>query len=138
MAELSDILEQFKGKSADDIAAMVKRRHIKGRTGTTSRCPMALLLRGQNTGEYVIGRKYIVRRSGDNIQKVRTPRNIAVFVRKFDIAGYPDLIAPPPRCLAKEPRNRAPDTRKKPSGDKRIIKNHLAKLVDRFGQGVTP
>ena len=122
----------FQDKSPDEIAAVVKRRGIKGRMGTTYGCPMALLLGGVSTGEFVIGRRYIVRRSGDKIEKMRTPRQIEQFMRKFDIGGYPELIAPPPRCL--KPTTRRPN---KGSGSGRTrppIKNHLAKLVNRFGK----
>lgn len=54
---LEDVVSQFKGKSADEIAQMVRRRGIKGRMGTTQRCPMALLMSGVSTGDYVIGRQ---------------------------------------------------------------------------------
>lgn len=132
---LVDILGQFKGKSPDDIAAMVKRRGIKGRMGTTHRCPMALLLDGISTGQYMIGRKYIARRSGETIEKARTPENLSTFVRKFDVGGYPDLIAPPPRCLANE--GTAPKRKHGRSGvsgakKRGATKHHIAKMVGRF------
>lgn len=132
--DLADVLEQFKGKTPDDIAAMVKRRGIKGRAGTTYKCPMALLLNGAFTGDYVIGRKYIVRRSGHAIQQVATPKNVAQFVRKFDTGGYPELVAPPPRCLktASERGARGRKPHSGPSKPKKIV-NHIAKLVNRFG-----
>lgn len=132
MSELDDVLEQFKGKTADDIATMVRKRGIKGRMGTTYGCPMALLLDGAHTGQFVIGRKYIVRRSGGKIQKARTPEQVAVFVRKFDIGGYPDIVSPPPRCTRK-PGDAKKRTRPGAKGRTRPpIQNHLGKLVGRF------
>jgi hypothetical protein len=134
VAGLQAVLREFQGKSPDDIAAMVKRRGIKGRAGTTYGCPFAMLLNGAHTGAYIIGRKYIVRRSGANIEKVHTPANIKAFVRKFDLAQYPELIAPPPRCLAKSQDKRKHGPRGGPSGKAtpKVVKNHLANLVDRF------
>lgn len=38
--------------------------------GTTYGCPMALLLDNAFTGEFVIGRTYIVRRSGGTYREV--------------------------------------------------------------------
>lgn len=132
--QLDAILEQFKGKSADDIAEMVKRRHIKGRLGTTSKCPMAILLDNVGTGRYIIGRKYIVRRVNSNsFEKARTPEQVAVFVRKFDLGKYPHLIAPPPRCLAPAKSHKAKPSSGTRGHNKRApIKHHLAKLVGRF------
>jgi hypothetical protein len=136
MSQLSDVLEQFRGKNADEIAAMVKRRGIKGRMGTTYGCPMALLLNQARHGEFVIGRKYVVRRSGDRIEKQRTPRNIEAFVRKFDIGGYPDMVAPPPRCVAKLGDKLRPASKgTRGQRTRPPIKNHLAKLVGRFHGG---
>jgi hypothetical protein len=86
----------------------------------------------------VIGRRYVVRRSGNKIQKVRTPKNLAQFVRKFDIGGYPELIAPPPRCLAREPKRPGRKHSGGPSRHPKKIINHIAKLVDRFGVGAEP
>ena len=137
MAQLDDVLEQFRGLKPDDIAAMVKRRGIKGRMGTTYGCPMALLLDGQSTGTYVIGRRYIVRRSGRAVEKSRTPDNVRSFVRKFDIGGYPDLVAPPPRCVrqGKKAKPSGSDTNRHTKVSKktpRVIVNHVRKLVGRF------
>lgn len=127
---LQDVLATFAGKTPDQIAEAVGKHGIKGRMGTTYGCPMALLLDSVSTGRYVIGRRYIARVCGKKIERARTPDNIAVFVRKFDLGQYPNLIAPPPRCLA--PRA----ARKRPSGTRGYkngpIKNHLAKLVERF------
>lgn len=128
---LENTLATLRGKSPDQIAEVVKRRGIRGRMGTTYGCPMALLLGGENTGDFVIGRRYIVRRSGSKIEKTRTPANVAAFVRKFDIGGFPDLIAPPPRCLA--PRGAPHKKRNNGKGRTRPpIQNHIAKLVGRF------
>ena len=137
MTKLDDVLSQFSGKKPDEIAEIVKRRGIKGRMGTTYGCPMALLLHGITTGDFVIGRKYIARRSGNNIDRAITPKNIADFIRKFDIGGYPELVAPPPRCLA--PRAAAPRPRgKRGTRTRPPIKNHLAKLVGRFNERKSP
>ena len=133
---LVDILEQFRGKSPDQIAETIRRRGIKGRSGTTHVCPMALLLRGQSTGDFVIGRKYIARRSGTKIEKVHTPANISTFVRRFDIGKYPELMAPSPRCLNQTRRNPKKGERgehKLPRKPRKIV-HHLSKLVDRFSR----
>jgi len=133
MSTLEDIIKIYNNKSADEIATIIKNRHIKGRMGTTYGCPMALLLNTTSTGSYIIGRKYIVRRSGTKIEKVRTPRQMSVFIRKFDIGKYPNLIMPPPRCVNKnKPKVRIKNTSGSP---KHIIKNHIKKLVDRFSKG---
>ena len=130
---LTTMLEEYQGKKADEIAEIVKRRGIKGRMGTTYGCPMALLLKGTHTGQYIIGRRYIVRRSGTTIEKSRTPENVSTFIRKFDIGKYPEIIAPPPRCMAKskvtKTRNHSVDNRSK---RKRVVENHISKLVNRF------
>jgi len=130
MSTLEDVIAQFRHKTADEIATMVRKRGIKGRMGTTYGCPMALLLDGSFTGEYVIGRKYIVRRSGAKMQKARTPRQVAIFVRKFDLGGYPDIVAPPPRCTNGQKKRHGASGhtgRTRPP-----IKNHISKLVGRF------
>jgi len=135
---LADVLRQFEGKTADQIADIVRKHRIRGRSGTTSKCPMALLLGGQATGSFVIGRRYLVRRSGKWIEKARTPVNIASFVRKFDIGKYPDLMAPAPRCMFGKTSKKASGKSgqhiqpRKPRKPRKIV-NHLAKLVDRFG-----
>ena len=137
MNQLTDVLKQFEGKTPDDIAEIMRRRKIKGRMGTTYDCPMALLLDGVSTGRYVIGRKYIVRQSGKVIQKSRTPDNVATFVRKFDVGDYPDLVAPPPRCMVPRGEPRAPHGRaddRTQRDRKRVIKNHIRKLVGRFSE----
>jgi len=131
-ADLSTVLEQFRGKSPDDIADMVRKRGIKGRAGTTYGCPFAMMLNGAFTGNYIIGRKYIVRRSGNVIDKVHTPANIKAMVRKFDLGHYPELIAPPPRCLLKSRPKRKPRPGHGGPVTPKVVKNHLAKLVDRF------
>jgi hypothetical protein len=139
---IAEALEQFKGQTADEIAAICKRRGIKGRTGTTYGCPLAIMLGNIGTGTYVIGRKYIVRRSGKVIEKAYTPQNLSTFIRKFDIGKYPELMAPAKRCMmtAKEKRQKDARTgnRHKPGYEKakrsHIVKNHLTKLVDRFSQ----
>ena len=132
MSTVKNILRQFQGLSPDQIAAVIQRRGIKGRMGTTYKCPMALLLTGESTGQYVVGRKFIARRSNNKIEKTTTPLNMAQFLRKFDIGGYPKLIAPPPRCTAQagdKPRSGGPRTKR---GKRGPIKHHIAKLVHRF------
>ena len=61
---------------------------------------------------------------------MRTPEQVAVFLRKFDLGKYPGLIAPPPRCLNKSRPKRVSG----PSGptSRKPIENHIAKLVGRF------
>lgn len=129
---LREIVQQFEGKTPDQIAEVVRKHKIKGRMGTTYKCPMALLLDGISTGRYVIGRRYIARQSGASIERVRTPDGVAAFVRKFDIGGYPGLISPPPRCVAKP--GDAPPRKRRGRGQRTRppIKNHLSKLVGRF------
>lgn len=127
--QVDDVLALFEGKTPDAIAAMVKRRGIKGRMGTTYNCPMAILLHNMSTGAYVIGRRYIVRISGRDIQKAPTPKNVHQFLHKFDLGGYPDIIAPPPRCMPGKP---GPKETRKGNRHKSPVKNHLGKLVARF------
>jgi hypothetical protein len=131
---LDHALEQFHGKTADQIAEIVRRRGIKGRMGTTSKCPMALLLDSQASGKFVIGRQYIARRSGSRIEKARTPVNVAQFMRRFDIGFYPDLIMPPPRCLTKPGDKRKAAPGKKPGPKRSPWKNRIAKMVNRFNE----
>jgi len=135
---LEDVLAHFRNKTPVQIADMVRRAHIKGRTGTTTKCPLALLMAGIGTGTFVIGRKYIARRTPQGVQQVRTPDNVATFVRKFDVGGFPELMAPAPRCIAKT-RSHGGSSGTRGYGDKRghkrIVKHHLAKLVGRFAEG---
>lgn len=137
MSSLTKLLDQFSGKSPNQIAKIIGERKIRGRMGTTGSCPLALLLGGQGHGRVVIGRRYVVRQSGDAIERRRTPSNLATFVRKFDTGGYPELIAPPPRCAnkarAKRPSDFKPRRKAAPRGNNRTgVTNHIAKLVGRF------
>lgn len=127
---LVNAIEQLRGKSPDEIAAMMRRRGIKGRPGTTQKCPLAMFFDGTNAGTFVIGREFIMRTAGKTVERAKTPKNLADFVRRFDIGKYPDLFLPPPRCLrqtAKPPG--------KVSGKNRptqVRVNHFAKDVGRF------
>lgn len=139
---LKAALAEFENLTPDQIAALVQKRGIRGRAGTTYNCPLALMLSGTHGGQFVVGRKFIARRSGSRIDKIPTPKNLASFERKFDIAGYPDLIAPPPRCLAKPGEKRAASRQKKGSGAKprgkpvlrhrHVVVNRIAQEVGRF------
>ncbi len=132
---LNDIIAQFRGKTPDEIALMMRKHKIRGRMGTTYGCPMALLCDGIDTGKYVIGRKYMVRTSGTKIEQARTPLGVSAFIRKFDLGGYPDLISPPPRCVT-PPVKGTPGSggpRHTPRKRRAEARNHLAKLVSRFG-----
>lgn len=130
--QLQRACDDLAGKTPDQIAAMVKRRHITGRPSTTGGCPMALMFKNVYGGKFVVGRKHIYRQSGKDLQKIATPKNIAAFVRKFDISGYPELIAPPPRVKRRydldniKPSRKA-DRHKKPRTNyPRKIVNHWA------------
>ena len=130
---LEPILAQFRSKTPAQIATIIRSHKIKGRMGTTHKCPMALLLDGIDTGSYIIGRKYIVRRSGNKIEQARTPDGVSAFIRKFDLGQYPDLVAPPPRCIAQpNGHHQGSDLPHKTRKRHKEVKNHLAKLVGRF------
>lgn len=133
---LREALQSLNGMTPAAVAEHIRKLKIKGRTGTTSRCPLALCLHKTQGATFVVGRKYVARISGRSIAKVRTPRNVAIFVRDFDEGRYPLLMAPAPRCMPpslrkKDTHNR---TNRKPEArdHKREIKNHVAKLVSRF------
>lgn len=136
MNQLEQVLVRFRGMTPDQIAEEVKKHEIKGRMGTTYGCPMALLLKHEHSGIFVIGRKYIVRRSGDVIEQARTPKNLATFIHKFDVGDYPELIAPPPRCLLPAAVG-VRGGRGRGSMPRKPIANHISKLVERFGE-MTP
>jgi hypothetical protein len=116
------------------IAEMIHERKIKGRPGTTGRCPLAMMMIGGHGGRFFVGEKYIARKIGHNsrpnIEKVKTPPNLAAFVRMFDHGDFSMLIAPPPRCRLKS----WPNTQPKNPGQKRKrgeIRLHLARDVGR-------
>lgn len=124
------LLKQFTGKSPDQIAHTMEVLGIKGRSGTTTRCPMALLLNfTEGSGRYIVGRRYLIYANGKRVEKVRTPENIREFMRRFDAGKYPDLVAPvkpcPPRA---KPKKRGPRPPKPPGSEQR----RLAALAGRF------
>jgi hypothetical protein len=137
--DLQDKLERavarVADKSPDAIYEMMRRRGITGRPGSTHNCPLAKLLHKEWGGRFVIGRKSIALVSGKSTVKVPTPKNMANFVRKFDLSGFPTLLAPPPRCLT-ERANAARRKRPSNSGPSGKHKygprvNHPAKDVGR-------
>jgi hypothetical protein len=92
-------LNEFRGMTADQIADLMRYNGIKGRPGTAGRCPVADLLHKLHGGRFLVGQKSICRGVGKHLERVSTPKSVAVFVRRFDHVEYPDLIAPPPRVL---------------------------------------
>lgn len=108
---LHAIIKSLGNKPPGAIAAMLTKRKITGRPGTVSRCPLACMLHNEYGGRFIVGQRYIMHEVGHDVVKVPTPKNIAAFERLFDSGRYPQLIAPPPRCLPNaKPRNRAPKT----------------------------
>lgn len=133
--QLTDALAELEGKTPDEIAKIMLRRGTKGRPGTTQKCPLAVFFNAVHTGKFVIGRQFIMRTSGKAVEKAKTPKNLADFVRRFDIGKYPELIAMPPRCLIKDPRKgpRRGKPHKRPYKHREMV-NHFAKDVGRFTQ----
>lgn len=145
MDELKSAVDDLKGVKPADIAAMLKRRKILGRPGTTGRCPLALLMAGAHGGKFIVGQKMVMRvtKGGKGAEKVKTPPNLAAFVRMFDAGKFPELIQVPPRCQKFYER-----VDKRPSGpnSKRGVANkhkrgaerlHLSKDVQRFSGAET-
>jgi len=136
--ELQKAVAELAGKTPDAIYMALKRRHITGRPGTITNCPLAKYFHEGHTGVFHVGQKFIIRRSGTNgrvIEKVTTPPNLAAFVRRFDLSEFSSLIAPPPRCMAK-PRKahwKARGPRKETPGRK-----HVAKFSSKQVVRVTP
>lgn len=131
--KLHDALAMLEGKTPDEIAKVMAKNGVKGRPGTTGKCPLAIFFNAVQAGQFVIGRDYIMRVAGKTQDKARTPGNLATFVRRFDIGKYPELIAMPPRCLAQS-RERD-EGRARPSGKQKPRRqriNHFAKDVGRF------
>lgn len=116
------------------IAEMIAARRIKGRPGTTGRCPLAMLMIGGHGGQFYVGEKFIARRTGHssnpNVEKIKTPDNLAAFVRMFDRGDFSTLIAPPPRCRVHgiTPKGRPGGGPKRKRGEVRL---HLARDVGR-------
>lgn len=132
--ELHDAVNDVKSLKPAEIAAMLKRRKIIGRPGTTGRCPLALLMAGAHGGRFVVGQKYVMRQSGGSVEQVKTPDNLAAFVRMFDSGQFPELIQVPPRCM---PKSKAPGKVSGPSGKPHKRKRgaerlHLSRDVQRF------
>jgi hypothetical protein len=99
MLRLTAAVASLANKTPAAIASMLGRRRITGRPGTTSNCPLARMMHNSYGGQFVVGQKFIIRRSGNSIERVPTPENLASFVRRFDLSEFSSLIAPPPRCL---------------------------------------
>lgn len=133
--ELLAAIEDVKNLKPAEIAAVLKRRKIVGRPGTTGRCPLALLMHGSRGGRFVVGQKYVMRTVGDQVDKVKTPPNLASFVRQFDQGVFRELIQVPPRCVRGTSHTPAP--RPRPSGKAHKYKRgaarlQLAKQAERF------
>lgn len=135
---LQDTLASLEGKTADEIAAMMRRRGVKGRAGTTRKCPLAQFFSNLSTGQFLVGATYIMRITGGgpnpHEEKAKTPKNLKAFLTNFDKGKYPDLLAPPPRCVIKDPR---PDDRhadpKAHHKKRKPTRHSWAKDVERFG-----
>lgn len=137
-SELLSAVEELKGIKPRAIAQMIARRKIHGRPGTTGRCPLALLMSGAHGGRFIVGQTYIMRQAGGRVDKMRTPANLAAFVRMFDAGQFTNLIQVPPRCE----RDRSGKTKRVsgPSGKRHARKRgaerlHLARDVERFKRG---
>ncbi len=133
--ELRDAIDDVKNLKPAEIAAVLKRRKILGRPGTTGRCPLALLMAGAHGGRFIVGQKYVMRQAGDSVEKVKTPPNLAAFVRMFDEGRFRDLIQVPPRCVrrgAEPPKPGAGPSGQAHSRKRGAQRLHLARDVQRF------
>lgn len=100
-ADLVSAVNDVKNLKPAEIAAHLKKSKILGRPGTVGRCPLALLMHNKRGGHFYVGQTYIIRQTrGDQVDKIRTPPNLAAFVRMFDKGEFPELIQVPPRCTA--------------------------------------
>jgi hypothetical protein len=137
--ELHDAINDVRNLTPMDIVRELRRKRIKGRPGTTGRCPLALLMQGSHGGKFVIGQKYIIRHSGKQIDKVKTPKNLAAFVRMFDEGQFTDIIQVPPRCVRGGTAKPDPvGGNTKPIRHKRGAERlHLARDAGRFGKATT-
>jgi len=135
MNPVEKAMEIINGKTSDEIAAMLRKHKVEGRPGTVGNCPLANLFHALIGGDFIVGPKYIMRRSnGKAVDRATTPKTCADFIRKFDLSKYPDLIAPPPRVLRPHVKARV---RKPPwrSGKRRArgkVVNHPAFDVGRW------
>lgn len=131
-------VEDVKNLKPAEIAAALARKKIVGRPGTTGRCPLALLMHNSHGGRFVVGQKYIMREGGGSVEQVKTPPNLAAFVRMFDSGAFQNLIQVPPRCLPVRLRPAPkPSGKNRPSGKEHKYKRgaerlQLAKQVQRF------
>lgn len=132
---LKEALNIFEGMEPHEIATALKKQGIRGRPHTLYRCPLAMEFHEKCKGDFAIGKQFIIRRSGDKIEKVKTPDNLSEFIAKFDVGAYPHLMAPPPRALPK-PEPKRKHGRSGPSGPrsrkeaaKRVVRHHIAKMI---------
>ncbi len=126
---LDEAVDDISKKSANQIADIMREWGIKGRPGTTHLCPLATIMHKIYGGDYIVGKEFIMRRSGNKTERKPTPKGCVQFITKFDVGEYPDLMAPPPRVLG--------ETRKpiKSTGEKkqlRVKRNFPSREVGRF------
>lgn len=137
---LQSAVDEVKDMKPAEIANFLKRRRIVGRPGTVGRCPLALMMHNGWGGQFVVGQKFIMLRSGKSVDKVKTPPNLAAFVRMFDAGKFQDLIQVPPRCMPRPNKGaKSPNTIKLGSTQRNARKRgpnrlHLAKIADRFAK----
>lgn len=133
---LDEALNELRGLNADQIAALLRSRGIKGRPGTTYKCPLAQFFKLDHPGSFIVGSRFIMRRSSTRAnaqpEKANTPRNLAAFLQRFDRGEYPDLIALPPRCVPKSTDRRKGDRHKIKTRHPRTRINNFARDVERF------
>ncbi len=135
MNQLKSAIAFLRDKSPQEIADLLRAAHVTGRPGTVSICPLANYLRSVYHGRFVIGRKHVYRVSGTKIEKHATPKCVADFIRTFDLSGFSDMLAPPPRVLGKTRDRRKADRHKKPQRKyPRQIVNHLMDSADRYNK----
>lgn len=65
-AELQSAVAELEGFTPQQIAKAVAKRQIRGRPGTTGRCPLALLMQGRFGGKFIVGQEYIFHPGGQN------------------------------------------------------------------------
>jgi hypothetical protein len=123
-ASINAALRDFHDRTPEQIAAMLRECGVKGRPGSTYGCPLARYLSIINGGQFIVGRKLIVRVGAGN-GKARTPPEVKAFLDEFDVKRWPDLVAKP----RKVPQGRTPG---QPGHRPKQVRHNWAAEVGRF------
>ena len=86
------------GRDADQVAATLQAKGIKGKTAYAERCPIAIYLK-QNNPNYAyvsVGTDVVTAcEIGRRCESMYLPVHIQEFIRKFDKEHYPEMILYP-------------------------------------------